>query len=417
MQCQICQQQCNGAKGLGLHVNKAHGVNRKPYYDKYLRQLNEGVCIHCQGETTFESLGRGYPHSYCSKKCEAEHLEARRRDQYEQQLSRLPQEQIVECAICHKRFSRLSGLGSHIVRTHKISTQQYYDQYLKKDSKEGVCLECGKATYFQDMDAGYPNQYCSMSCNKAEAKRVRLKEEKEAHASRKSEHVTCRICRRKLIGPKGLTNHVRQQHGVLAQQYYDAYLRGPDEAKCSCGASTRFIAVNKGYHRYCSNDCYNKSDEHKAIVSATMSQLPGFLKGRPSHFKGTKQPLEHTIKIRKAHIKRAQEQCAKYGISFPTCGKDEAAFFDAISKIVEQPIIRQYQTPEYHFLDGYIESLQLAIEFDEPHHLTESCKLEDAKREAEIQASIPDIQFLRINQADWDETPYDVIATILEAVE
>ena len=47
------------------------------------------------------------------------------------------------CAICNKEVKRL---GVHI-KSHNISSKDYYDQYLKTDF-EGICLFCRKSTKF-----------------------------------------------------------------------------------------------------------------------------------------------------------------------------------------------------------------------------------------------------------------------------
>lgn len=417
MRCLICQKECNGAKGLGLHVSKTHGVAPKAYYDKYLREEGEGVCLECKGETTFESLGRPYIHPYCSKECEVKYRQKTQEDLYAATIQEAG-DSAVQCAICLRQFTRLSGLGAHIVRTHKISTQQYYDEYLKIDPTEGSCLECGKPTFFQDMYAGYPSKYCSMACNKAESKRGRLLEAEQVRQAKKEQWVKCFICGQKVIGYKGLANHIRCKHHVTAQQYYDAYMRKMDEGFCStCTGATKFHSFEAGYRGYCSNNCYNKSPEHKAIVSAAKSVKPSPLKGKPSPLKGRPQEYEHTLKIRKAHVERARAQCEKYGLKFPTVGKNEPAFFEALGKVTEYTIEPQHETPDYHFLDGYIEPLNLAIEFDEYAHDVACQQVLDREREQQIREALPNIAFFRVTQKRWEEEPELVLTEFIALIE
>jgi len=65
----------------------------------------------------------------------------------------------MKCKICKKEFIRLSG---HIIQTHKISSEEYYDKFLKKEN-EGICPECGKETKFIDLGNGY-QKFCSRKC-------------------------------------------------------------------------------------------------------------------------------------------------------------------------------------------------------------------------------------------------------------
>ncbi len=64
MICEICGKDFNGA----AHINKKHNINIKEYYDKYIKQQNEGICPICGKPTTFRGLKIGYT-KYCSVKC------------------------------------------------------------------------------------------------------------------------------------------------------------------------------------------------------------------------------------------------------------------------------------------------------------------------------------------------------------
>ena len=65
---------CNDAKeykrtcDFSHHIQYVHKIMPKEYYDKYLREQNEGICPICGKETTFRSLGMGYA-KHCSTKC------------------------------------------------------------------------------------------------------------------------------------------------------------------------------------------------------------------------------------------------------------------------------------------------------------------------------------------------------------
>jgi hypothetical protein len=56
-------------KQIGKHL-KIHNLSPKDYYDKYLKRIDEGICISidCNKETKFRRLDEGYPKT-CSNSC------------------------------------------------------------------------------------------------------------------------------------------------------------------------------------------------------------------------------------------------------------------------------------------------------------------------------------------------------------
>lgn len=69
----------------------------------------------------------------------------------------------MKCEICDREFESPRTLGIHISTTHKMSKQEYYDRFLKRDKNEGKCLECGKETGFVTLVKGY-RIFCSRQC-------------------------------------------------------------------------------------------------------------------------------------------------------------------------------------------------------------------------------------------------------------
>ena len=63
--CQICGEEFNA---LGRHIIRTHSMTCKEYYDKYVKQANEGICPICGKETSFTGLSGGY-HTCCSISC------------------------------------------------------------------------------------------------------------------------------------------------------------------------------------------------------------------------------------------------------------------------------------------------------------------------------------------------------------
>ena len=75
------------------------------------------------------------------------------------------------CRICGRTFTGLAHLGSHIVRSHHITREQYYNRFFKHKG-EGKCLRCGKATHFGKFTYGY-NLYCSRTCANQDGEKMK----------------------------------------------------------------------------------------------------------------------------------------------------------------------------------------------------------------------------------------------------
>lgn len=70
---------------------------------------------------------------------------------------------MIECKICQKTFHSVHGLSLHL-KSHKISSKDYYDRFLKKE-KEEQCSECSKETLFRGLTIGYL-KCCSVICSR-----------------------------------------------------------------------------------------------------------------------------------------------------------------------------------------------------------------------------------------------------------
>jgi len=69
---------------------------------------------------------------------------------------------LIKCLICGREFENYISLSLHL-RTHNISSKEYYDKYFK--IKNNNCLTCGKETKFSDINRGY-RKFCSNRCSK-----------------------------------------------------------------------------------------------------------------------------------------------------------------------------------------------------------------------------------------------------------
>ena len=69
---------------------------------------------------------------------------------------------MVKCEICNKEFNNYIGLGTHIKQLHKITSQEYYNKYIKTEN-EGKCVICNKKTTYRGLKDGYL-RHCSKKC-------------------------------------------------------------------------------------------------------------------------------------------------------------------------------------------------------------------------------------------------------------
>lgn len=72
---------------------------------------------------------------------------------------------MIQCKICGKELYCNNSIGIHI-KFHKISSEEYYNNYIKTDDKEGICQNpsCNCKTKFLGIFSGY-RKYCSAKCN------------------------------------------------------------------------------------------------------------------------------------------------------------------------------------------------------------------------------------------------------------
>ena len=67
--CKICNKSFNNIYSFSSHIKNEHKpLTAKLYYDKYLKEENEGICPICGKPTKFESISKGYKR-FCSTAC------------------------------------------------------------------------------------------------------------------------------------------------------------------------------------------------------------------------------------------------------------------------------------------------------------------------------------------------------------
>lgn len=86
-----------------------------------------------------------------------------------------------------------------------------------------------------------------------------------------------------IISVRSFLKHILNEHNFSEKEYYDLYLKQPDEGICKkCGKPTRFYSINRGYCPTCSLQCgaslgqkkrYENPEEHLKSSIITKKQM------------------------------------------------------------------------------------------------------------------------------------------------
>ena len=155
VKCKICGKDLSSPQAIKNHI-RWHKLSTKNYYDTYINTTFH-KCQNCNNEAEFISIFKGYSNK--CKKCA---------------LKRVKQTKII-CKICGQELT--SRGSSHFIKTHKITSKEYYDKYLKKEN-EDICPICQMPTTFRDISYGY-NKTCSKECHKLYCKSDQFKQKQE----------------------------------------------------------------------------------------------------------------------------------------------------------------------------------------------------------------------------------------------
>lgn len=73
----------------------------------------------------------------------------------------------------------------------------------------------------------------------------------------------CKICGELTV----LSKHIRK-HNLTTKEYYDKYLKKDNEGICPvCNKETKFLGIEQGYAKFCSNKCHANDPESKNNLS------------------------------------------------------------------------------------------------------------------------------------------------------
>lgn len=117
----------------------------------------------------------------------------------------------------------------------------------------------------------------------------------------------CKICGKQTLI---LGGHVVQAHHLTCKEYYDSYIKTPNEGICPiCGKETTFRGITKGgYIRHCSYSCAQKDEEVTKKKQITSKKLHGV-----ENYRNTEQAQKtfnenHPIETQKEYYKKIIEK-------------------------------------------------------------------------------------------------------------
>jgi len=265
----------------------------------------------------------------------------------------------MKCEICGRKCKNIICLSSHI-RKHKISSEDYYYKYLRKNKSEGICLRCRKKTNFVRISCGYC-KYCSLKCVANSQKIQKKKEETNLkHCGYKHNSQSLEIKKKK--------EETNLKHWGF---------KNPLQSK----------KIQEIYRKTCK--------EHFG-------------------FENPNQTLEGKQRCRIRSIKQRDLQILNSEPSMPWIGNTEREFLNVLQKYTKYKIIRNDPFFRYivgRYPDGHIPELQLFIQFDECHHfLDKECKIykqDDINCTLEL-ASLGYIVW-RVSELEWKNNREKII--------
>lgn len=300
--CKICNEKFKNITSLVSHLtnNKSKcKINVKEYYDKYIRNSQEGICIFCGRETSFYGIQKGYINNVC-KHCKNNRIETKkirsetfRKKKVLKKIKEGYYNLTEECKICNKKFKNKNNLSKHIYQAHNISSEEYYNKFLKKENNEEICEITKEKLHFKNLTEGYfkyngkgtnskdsevkkkkaetifKNHGVLYPCYVKKIERIEnYKKTREKSRNLKDERLKlinilrkltidktnklqCQICGVSFNNYRSITSHIQKLHLITINDYYDKFFKRENEGICIISnLKTNFDCLERGYYRY-----------------------------------------------------------------------------------------------------------------------------------------------------------------------
>jgi len=164
--CEECGEEFTCRENLSKHL-KYHNISIREYYDKWIKEENDGICKNCGKETKF--ISKKYK-IYCSNKCYKKGQGKVISEKAKIKRLKIQETYKFQCLECREKFKTLTKLNNHIKKVH--GKKEYYDKWVKKENEE-LCKICKESTNFTDRISGKYSGY-EMCCSKECREKYRL---------------------------------------------------------------------------------------------------------------------------------------------------------------------------------------------------------------------------------------------------
>ena len=148
------------------------------------------------------------------------------------------------------------------------------NQYLKengklKDEAKQLCIDDNNVIIWSYNNVKPYIKYCEDLFNdkywyKAFKYNTNYKPSHCKHTQLINTPIKCCICNKEFQNGQYLSAHLKFQEHITGKDYYDKYLKKPDEGICIvCGKPTKYINFTRGYTQTCSQECNNSPLSNK----------------------------------------------------------------------------------------------------------------------------------------------------------
>ena len=306
------------------------------------------------------------------------------------------------CQICNQETNKLC---SHI-RSHNISSKEYYDRYLKKEN-EGVCY-CGNNTKFSGLTYGY-TKYCSYNClhRSLETKQKKKETFQKNYGVDNIFQLNNKI-KQSYINKLGVENPSQLQNVKNKKNITNLKNIGVDNpSKCCDIKEKKKETFQKHYHV---DNCFQSEHIKDKIKKTCINRYGDYNISRTQFFKKKyreiclkKYGVDHYAKTfqfrlfaRNKLIERIKRQSG--GKIKPQLGNNEQEFFNELQKHISHKLILNEYFHAY-YPDARIEEIKTIIEFDERWHLLPKNKERDLKKDEDYK--ILGYRCIRIKEEDY----------------
>ena len=128
VQCKICGREFENGNYLSAHLKFEEHISGQEYYDTYLKNDNEGICLVCGKPTKYINFTRGYQ-KCCSQECNNSPLSNKGKN-----ISEIKQSYTEEQKLCIKEKREITCMNKYGVKTNLI----FADSHSKEARQKAV---------------------------------------------------------------------------------------------------------------------------------------------------------------------------------------------------------------------------------------------------------------------------------------